>query len=149
MPTAQTRTNRIPSPRPSRITCKSIPYSSCIRFHPGIRDVPLRMDPYRRRWYSRIGSRTRRKFIIDGLAVFVRCNIHLIICLVVGRRKNAAMSVLLFNFLSQFVLWQCERLFHSGESIHCPQDGCKNAHGFFPSHFRAVTHSHPFLFLWL
>ena len=22
--------------------------SACIRFHPGIRDVPLRMDPYRR-----------------------------------------------------------------------------------------------------
>ena len=41
------------------------------------------------------------------------------------------MSVLLFNFLSQFVLRQCERLFHPGESIHCPQDGCKNAHGFF------------------
>ena len=58
-------------------------------------------------------------YILRILPSPVDCN-RLIICLVVGRRKNAAMSVLLFNFLSQFVLWQCERLFHSGESIHCP-----------------------------
>ena len=72
-----------------------------------------------------------------------------IICLAVGGRKNATMPVLLFNFLSQCILRQGERLFRAGELIRRAQDGCKNAHGFFSSHFRAVTHSHPFLFLWL
>ena len=41
-----------------------------------------------------------------------------IICLAVGGRKNATMPVLLFNFLSQCILWQGERLFRAGELVY-------------------------------
>ena len=41
-----------------------------------------------------------------------------IICLAVGGRKNAAMPVLLFNFLSQCILRQGERLFRAGELVY-------------------------------
>ena len=41
-----------------------------------------------------------------------------IICFVVGGRKNAAMPVLLFNFLSQCILRQGERLFRAGELVY-------------------------------
>ena len=41
-----------------------------------------------------------------------------IICLAVGGRKNATMSVLLFNFLSQCILRQGERLFRAGELVY-------------------------------
>ena len=43
---------------------------------------------------------------------------RLIICLAVGGRKNATMPVLLFNFLSQCILRQGERLFHAGELVY-------------------------------
>ena len=41
-----------------------------------------------------------------------------IICLAVGGRKNATMPVLLFNFLSQCILRQGERLFRTGELVY-------------------------------
>ena len=41
-----------------------------------------------------------------------------IICLAVGGRKNATMPVLLFNFLSQCILRQGERLFRAGELVY-------------------------------
>ena len=41
-----------------------------------------------------------------------------IIRLVVGGRKNATMPVLLFNFLSQCILRQGERLFRAGELVY-------------------------------
>ena len=40
-----------------------------------------------------------------------------IICLAVGGRKNAAVPVLLFDFLSQCILRQGERLFRAGELV--------------------------------
>ena len=47
----------------------------------------------------------------------VHCN-HFIIRLAVGGRKNATMPVLLFNFLSQCILRQGERLFRAGELVY-------------------------------
>jgi len=41
-----------------------------------------------------------------------------IICLAVGGRKNATMPVLLFNFLSQCIFRQGERLFRAGELVY-------------------------------
>ena len=41
-----------------------------------------------------------------------------IICIAVGGRKNATMPVLLFNFLSQCILRQGERLFRAGELVY-------------------------------
>jgi len=41
-----------------------------------------------------------------------------IICLAVGGRKNATMPVLLFDFLSQCILRQGERLFRAGELVY-------------------------------
>ena len=43
---------------------------------------------------------------------------RLIMCLAVGGRKNATMPVLLFNFLSQCILRQGERLFRAGELVY-------------------------------
>ena len=43
---------------------------------------------------------------------------RLIMCFVVGGRKNATMPVLLFNFLSQCILRQGERLFRAGELVY-------------------------------
>ena len=51
-----------------------------------------------------------------------------IICFAVGGRKNAAMPVLLFDFLSQCILRQGECLFRAGDLINRAQDGRKNAH---------------------
>ncbi len=45
------------------------------------------------------------------------CRDRFIICLAVGGRKNAAMPVLLFNFLSQCILRQGECLFRAGELV--------------------------------
>ena len=55
-----------------------------------------------------------------------------IIYLAVGGRKNATMPVLLFNFLSQCILRQGERLFRAGELIRRAQDGCKKCSCFSP-----------------
>ena len=43
---------------------------------------------------------------------------RLIMCLAVGGRKNAAVPVLLFDFLSQCILRQSKRLFRAGELVY-------------------------------
>ena len=63
----------------------------------------------------------------DQAGKAVHCNCF-IIRLAVGGRKNAAVPVLLFDFLLQRILRQSERLFRAGELISHVQDGCKNAH---------------------
>ena len=63
----------------------------------------------------------------DQTGKAVHCNCF-IIRLAVGGRKNAAVPVLLFDFLLQRILRQSERLFRAGELISHVQDGCKNAH---------------------
>ena len=83
----------------------------------------------------------------DQAGKAVHCNCF-IIRLAVGGRKNTAVPVLLYDFLLQRILRQSEHLFRAGELISHAQDGCKNAHASSP-HFRAVTQSQPFLFLWL
>ena len=67
-----------------------------------------------------------------------------IICLAVGWRKNATMPVLLFDFLSQCILRQGERLFRAGE-LYTPCAGwMQKCSCFSPPHFRAVMQSQLF-----
>ena len=66
-------------------------------------------------------------FSNDQAGKAVHCNCF-IIRLTVGGRKNAAVPVLLFDFLSQCILRQGKRLFRAGELIRRAQDGCNNAH---------------------
>ena len=53
----------------------------------------------------------------DQAGKAVHCD-RLIMCFVVGGRKNATMLVLLFNFLSQCILRQGERLFRARELVY-------------------------------
>ena len=53
----------------------------------------------------------------DQAGKAVHCD-RLIMCFAVGGRKNATMPVLLFNFLSQCILRQGERLFRARELVY-------------------------------